>query len=226
MPRACWHGCSARAALEPAELLRLVPPACASAFVCWYGWWSSEALVLSARLWLPEPEPAVRAYALLASTASLSALLPIGLGMALTVRAAHALGAGRPCAARRTILVAALLNCGALAVLGAWWWLLGGRGARAWFDGVIRPPEAVDGAAGGVGIGAELLPWLLLVLAAENLKEMCHAVLYAAGRQGYGTRPLPALLFLRGAPRSPCASQYASAPRVRPRTSGPKAQGT
>lgn len=67
---------------------------------------------------------ALGAHQIVINCASVSFMVPLGLGQTATVRVAHELGAGRPAAARRAAIVALALGVGFMAVAATIFWTL------------------------------------------------------------------------------------------------------
>jgi MATE family multidrug resistance protein len=67
---------------------------------------------------------ALGAHQIVINCASVSFMVPLGLGQTATVRVAHELGAGRPVAARRAANVALVLGVGFMAVAATVFWTM------------------------------------------------------------------------------------------------------
>ncbi|XP_078447309.1 MATE efflux family protein [Wolffia australiana] len=104
--RAGWTGWSREALSGLGPLVRLALPSCAA--VCLEWWWYEIVTLLAG--YLPEPQVAVAAAAVLIQTTSLMYTVPMALAAAVSARVGNELGAGRPERARRAAAVA--LSCG------------------------------------------------------------------------------------------------------------------
>ncbi|XP_038980282.1 protein DETOXIFICATION 53-like [Phoenix dactylifera] len=119
-----WHGASLACFQGWAPLVKLAAPSMAS--VCLEWWWYEVMLILCGLL--SQPQPSVAAMGILIQTTGLIYVIPSSLGMGLSTRVGHELGAGQPARARRAagvgLAVAAVFGLAALvftvAVRGVW----------------------------------------------------------------------------------------------------------
>ncbi|XP_073113464.1 protein DETOXIFICATION 53-like [Elaeis guineensis] len=119
-----WHGTSLACFQEWAPLVKLAAPSMVS--VCLEWWWYEVMLILCGLL--SEPQPSVAAMGILIQTTGLMYVIPSSLGMGLSTRVGHELGAGQPARARRAastgLVVAMVFGLAAfvftVAVRGVW----------------------------------------------------------------------------------------------------------
>ncbi|KAJ8503838.1 hypothetical protein OPV22_004724 [Ensete ventricosum] len=96
-----WAGLSREGIRGWRPLLGLALPSAAS--ICLEWWWYEVTLLLCGRL--PDPRAGVAAMGVLIQTTGLIYVLPASLGMGLSTRVGHELGANRPARARHAALV-------------------------------------------------------------------------------------------------------------------------
>lgn len=109
-------------------------------------------------------------------------MIPMGLGVAATIRIGHALGAGRPRAARRTTVVAIGTSL-AIGVLAALSLALGNEGLVALFT---NDPEVA-------ALGAQLILFVALYVIVDNAQATTIGAL-----RGYKDTRVPMLVALMG----------------------------
>ncbi|WIA21758.1 hypothetical protein OEZ85_000920 [Tetradesmus obliquus] len=194
-----WGGFSREALSQLRPYLSVALPG--AAMLC-LDWWAFEALTLLAGL-LPDAEVAVAAIGICFGLHVLAFMLLDGLAVAVAVRVANELGAGRPVAARDAVAAGVALSAAVAACCMAPLGLLPGRVARVFSN----DPQVVS-------IVLACLPPLLLSLAGDALNVVLSGCIRGAGRQALGSAvnlgsywcfglPLSALLALHwglGAP--------------------------
>lgn len=111
-----WTGWSRHALREWWPLLNLALPSC---FAVCLEWWWYEIMTLLAG-YLPNPQVAVAATAILIQTTSLMYAFPLALSSSVSTRVGNELGANRPAKARNAAYVA--LSCAlCIAILSVTW---------------------------------------------------------------------------------------------------------
>ncbi|KAG0609932.1 hypothetical protein M758_7G025100 [Ceratodon purpureus] len=156
-----WTGFS-RAAFE--DLLSLFSLAVPSAIMVCLEMWSFELLIIFSGL-LPNPKLETSALSVCMTTSSLVYMIPYGLGAATSTRVSNELGAAKPHAAQRAVLVSlclatveGLLVFTSLISVRKWWgWLFTNDAEVANYVALIMPMlaalsclDAVQGVLTGV----------------------------------------------------------------------------
>ncbi|KAJ4805108.1 Protein DETOXIFICATION [Rhynchospora pubera] len=99
------------------QLIRLAIPSCIG--VCLEWWWYEVMMVVCG--WLVDPKASVASFGILIQMTSLIYVFPSSLGLGLSTRVAHELGAGRPTQARLASAVGIVVSmiCGIVSCLFA-----------------------------------------------------------------------------------------------------------
>lgn len=111
-----WGGVSAACLREWWPVLRLALPSCLQ--ICLEWWWYEIMTILAG--YLPNPQVAVAATAILIQTTALMYTIPMSLGSSVSTRVGNELGANRPERARNASLVA-LASAFVVALVGVIW---------------------------------------------------------------------------------------------------------
>ncbi|KAF8059751.1 DTX52 [Scenedesmus sp. PABB004] len=179
-----WHnarqppGLKPWAGLSPASALAGWGPYLALALPCMammvLDWWAFEALTLLAGL-LPDAEVAVGAMGVCFGLHVVVFLAIAGIATAVCTRVSNELGAGRPDAARRAVVVGTVLGLAATVAATAPMWCLPGRVAAVF----TSDPEVA-------GVVASTLPCLLVALLGDAVGSVLSGAIRGAGRQALG----------------------------------------
>ncbi|PSC70154.1 MATE efflux family [Micractinium conductrix] len=170
-PLATWHGLSRQAWQGWGQYCRFALPSVA--MLC-CEWSTFEVMVLMSGL-LPDPAVSVSAMGLAINTSGLSYMAVTGLACATSVRAGHALGAGRPGDARRATWTAWRLTMCQQVVLAGGIVLARNSWPHIFTD---SPPV--------VARTAQLLPLFALSLFGDGTNAVLQGLLRGAGRQHLG----------------------------------------
>ncbi|KAL6646847.1 hypothetical protein ACP70R_015541 [Stipagrostis hirtigluma subsp. patula] len=169
--KATWTGFSRKAFRGVPEFLKLAVP---SALMLCMQWWSSEFLVLLSGL-LPNPKLETAVFSICLHTNTFAAMVPLGLGVAVSTHVSNELGSGRPAAARRATQVAMFLGLSVSVSEGLVMVL-----ARNLLGYAYTNDEEV------VKYTAKMMPILAVSFLFQGLESVLSGVIRGSGRQKLG----------------------------------------
>lgn len=166
-----WTGFS-RAAFE--DLWSLFALAIPSAVMVCLECWSFELLVIFSGL-LPNPKLETSALSVCMTTSSLMYMIPYGLGAATSTRVSNELGAAKPQAARRAVLVSLCL--GAIEGLAVGTFLLSVRNGWGWL--FTNDAEVAN-------YVSRIMPMLAGLASIDAIQGVLSGVVRGGGWQAFG----------------------------------------